>query len=100
MTFKKLLIGTIIIIFIFISFGFLYIPKLVTTYINPNVTKINPMCNKEPIECKTDTDCNKCIDSFEIKCQRMDRNSHQEKIYGKSSKYCLPQKPSNRVMKN
>lgn len=63
-------------------------------YINPNGVSIGQICQNVPVSCSTDSDCKQqCIDSEVMTCQELTRNSDQETKYGKSGKYCLPQKP-------
>lgn len=103
-TAKTIIYWTILIILIigililmgFIIFGKTYIPSQGQTFIDPNQTRTSPICQKERVSCNGPDDlttCQKCIDNIEMKCSFLDRTPDQEKIYGPTGYYCLPDKP-------
>lgn len=79
-----------------VMIGFAFDPFIPFQAIASGAVDTNPICSQNPIECSTNADCNKCLDSetFELSCQKLSRNPEQRQAYGESKKYCLPKKPN------
>lgn len=89
-----ILVIIIILLTVVTIFGFLYVPqKPKATALNPHITPLNPICSNTPVECTTDSDCTKCLDSFKVRCTTLRRNPEQSTKYGAQKSYCLPVKP-------
>jgi len=88
-----IIIGFIVILTGFMVFGIIYKPIMNQTFIDPGSTKPNPICQLEKTICNSNDDCVKCSDNEKMTCQKLERSSLQENIYGKSLSYCLPEKP-------
>lgn len=77
-----------------ILFGLFYRPTPRVVAINPQNGVQGQLCQQTAVPCETNADCAVCIDGVEMTCQPLNRyNDTQEKLYGQSGKYCLPEKP-------
>ena len=94
---KVIVISFLVILFVvtfLVIFGLVYHPKETAVIINPQHGTNGVNCLTTGTPCETNGDCSVCTDGVEMTCQPLNRYSpEQEKLFGKSGKYCLPTKP-------
>lgn len=98
---RGLLIGLLVVfslLAILVIWGIVYRPKFVQTYVEPGAGgDTKPLCLATPVPCETNEDCQACGDNVETQCVELARHTpEQEKVYGKSGKFCLPAKPEQK----
>jgi hypothetical protein len=93
---KVIVISFLVLLFLVtlaIVFGLVYHPRGGAVIINPQTTGQGKVCQQSMTACETNADCSVCIDDVEMTCQPLSRYSpDQEQLFGKSGKYCLPEK--------
>ena len=96
MSTKVIVISFLVVLFLVtfaIVFGLVYHPRGGAIIINPQNNTKGKQCQTSMTPCETNADCSVCTDAVEMTCQPLTRySSDQEQLFGKSGKYCLPEK--------